>query len=111
MGHTAPNGGAREITQGAKGNCNPIEEILMREALKEIFQVLNPQLNANQNDSRFHLTLVRIAKIIIIKNKAKQRNSSSNNNNNNKLLRKAHTGKEDVEQEGHYSIAGRDTNL
>jgi hypothetical protein len=23
-GHTAPNGGAREITQGAKGNCNPI---------------------------------------------------------------------------------------
>jgi hypothetical protein len=24
MGHTAPNGGAREITQGAKGNCNPI---------------------------------------------------------------------------------------
>jgi hypothetical protein len=24
MGHTAPNGGAREITQGAIGNCNPI---------------------------------------------------------------------------------------
>jgi hypothetical protein len=24
MGHTAPNGGARESTQGAKGNCNPI---------------------------------------------------------------------------------------
>jgi hypothetical protein len=24
MGHTAPNGGAREITQGANGNCNPI---------------------------------------------------------------------------------------
>jgi hypothetical protein len=24
MGHTAPNGGAREITQGAKGVCNPI---------------------------------------------------------------------------------------
>ena len=24
MGHTAPNGGARDITQGAKGNCNPI---------------------------------------------------------------------------------------
>jgi hypothetical protein len=24
MGHTAPNGGAREITQGVKGNCNPI---------------------------------------------------------------------------------------
>jgi hypothetical protein len=24
MGHTAPYGGAREITQGAKGNCNPI---------------------------------------------------------------------------------------
>jgi hypothetical protein len=24
MDHTAPNGGAREITQGAKGNCNPI---------------------------------------------------------------------------------------
>jgi hypothetical protein len=22
--YTAPNGGAREITQGAKGNCNPI---------------------------------------------------------------------------------------
>jgi hypothetical protein len=24
MDHRAPNGGAREITQGAKGNCNPI---------------------------------------------------------------------------------------
>jgi hypothetical protein len=24
MGHTAPNGGAREITQGAKGICIPI---------------------------------------------------------------------------------------
>jgi hypothetical protein len=24
MGHTAANGGARESTQGAKGNCNPI---------------------------------------------------------------------------------------
>jgi hypothetical protein len=24
MGHKAPNGGARESTQGAKGNCNPI---------------------------------------------------------------------------------------
>jgi hypothetical protein len=24
MDHTAPNGGAREITQGAIGNCNPI---------------------------------------------------------------------------------------
>jgi hypothetical protein len=24
IGHMAPNGGAREITQGAKGNCNPI---------------------------------------------------------------------------------------
>jgi hypothetical protein len=24
MGLTAPNGGARESTQGAKGNCNPI---------------------------------------------------------------------------------------
>jgi hypothetical protein len=24
MGHMAPNGGARESTQGAKGNCNPI---------------------------------------------------------------------------------------
>jgi hypothetical protein len=24
MEHRAPNGGAREITQGAKGNCNPI---------------------------------------------------------------------------------------
>ena len=24
MDHSAPNGGARESTQGAKGNCNPI---------------------------------------------------------------------------------------
>jgi hypothetical protein len=24
MDHRAPNGGAREITHGAKGNCNPI---------------------------------------------------------------------------------------
>ena len=24
MDHRAPNGGARESTQGAKGNCNPI---------------------------------------------------------------------------------------
>jgi hypothetical protein len=24
MGHMAPNGGAREITQGAGGNCNPM---------------------------------------------------------------------------------------
>jgi hypothetical protein len=24
MGHRAPNGGARESTQGAKGSCNPI---------------------------------------------------------------------------------------
>jgi hypothetical protein len=24
MGHMAPNAGARGITQGAKGNCNPI---------------------------------------------------------------------------------------
>jgi hypothetical protein len=24
MGHSAPNGGARESTQGAKGICNPI---------------------------------------------------------------------------------------
>jgi hypothetical protein len=24
MGHTAPNGGARESTQGVKGICNPI---------------------------------------------------------------------------------------
>ena len=26
MGHKAPNGGARESTQGAKGVCNPIGE-------------------------------------------------------------------------------------
>jgi hypothetical protein len=26
MGHRAPNGGARESTQGAKGICNPIGE-------------------------------------------------------------------------------------
>jgi hypothetical protein len=25
MGHMAPNGGARESTQGAKGNYNPID--------------------------------------------------------------------------------------
>ena len=30
MGHTAPNGGAREITQGAKGNCNPIGGTTLR---------------------------------------------------------------------------------
>jgi hypothetical protein len=25
MDHRAPNGGARESTQGAKGTCNPID--------------------------------------------------------------------------------------
>ncbi|KRY62229.1 hypothetical protein T4A_10816 [Trichinella pseudospiralis] len=28
MDHRAHNGGARENTQGAKGNCNPIDDLV-----------------------------------------------------------------------------------
>ena len=39
MGHTAHNGGAREITQGAKGNCNPIGGTTILTSTRELLSL------------------------------------------------------------------------